>query len=291
MKKFNIKEATTAASSGKFKVPIVLSPQPWTNDELGPFIEPVYSYTNAELAYEEADGDFKQSPEEREKIERRTKKISKVDEYLKQFYTGQSDEGGSNIADIENPEDVIKKAVGPLKEEKVLDEDLAVWFGTKKKPKGSKEPKGPWVNICSKVNGKHPPCGRPEAKTKSYPKCRAVHVASKMSESQKRAACQQKRREEKKNPKIGTGNKPTMVSYKTRKESINSLVKKVLKEIYEPKKLYPVESVYSAVSKAPVELKRIVSQLKPIPCVNDNGEKRTCFKIPEVLYVYFSGNY
>jgi hypothetical protein len=147
------------------------------------------------------------------------------------------------------------------------------------------------VNICSKVNGKHPPCGRPEAKTKSYPKCRAVHVASKMSESQKRAACQQKRREEKKNPKIGTGNKPTMVSYKTRKESINSLVKKVLKEIYEPKKLYPVESVYSAVSKAPVELKRIVSQLKPIPCVNDNGEKRTCFKIPEVLYVYFSGNY
>jgi hypothetical protein len=202
MKKFNIKEATTAASSGKFKVPIVLSPQPWTNDELGPFIEPVYSYTNAELAYEEADGDFKQSPEEREKIERRTKKISKVDEYLKQFYTGQSDEGGSNIADIENPEDVIKKAVGPLKEEKELEEDLAVWFGTKKKPKGSKEPKGPWVNICSKVNGKHPPCGRPEAKTKSYPKCRAVHVASKMSESQKRAACQQKRREEKKNPKI-----------------------------------------------------------------------------------------
>lgn len=291
MNKFKIKEATSAGSVGKFKVPIVLSPQPWTEDELGPFIEPVYSYTNAELAYEEADGDFKQSAEEREKIERRTKKISKVDEYLKQFYTGQSDEGGSNIADVENPEDVIRKAVGPLKEERVLDEDLAVWFGTKKKPKGSKQPKGPWVNICSKVNGKHPPCGRPEAKTKSYPKCRAVHVASKMTDSQKRNACQQKRREEKKNPKIGTGNKPTMVSYKTRKESINSLVKKVLKEIYEPKKLYPVESVYSAVSRAPVEIKRIVSQLNPIPCVNDNGEKRTCFRIPEVLHVYFSGNY
>ena len=291
MNKFKIKEATSAGSVGKFKVPIVLSPQPWTEDELGPFIEPVYSYTNAELAYEEADGDFKQSAEEREKIERRTKKISKVDEYLKQFYTGQSDEGGSNIADVENPEDVIRKAVGPLKEERVLDEDLAVWFGTKKKPKGSKQPKGPWVNICSKVNGKHPPCGRPEAKTKSYPKCRAVHVASKMTDSQKRNACQQKRREEKKNPKIGTGNKPTMVSYKTRKESINSLVKKVLKEIYKPKKLYPVESVYSAVSRAPVEIKRIVSQLNPIPCVNDNGEKRTCFRIPEVLHVYFSGNY
>ena len=28
-----------------------------------------------------------------------------------------------------------------------LDEDLRVWFGTKKKPKGSDQPKGPWVNI------------------------------------------------------------------------------------------------------------------------------------------------
>ena len=43
-----------------------------------------------------------------------------------------------------------------------LNEDLAVWFGTKKKPKGSKQPKGPWVNICRKVDGKHPPCGRPD---------------------------------------------------------------------------------------------------------------------------------
>ena len=31
-----------------------------------------------------------------------------------------------------------------------INEDLAVWFGKKKKPKGSSQPKGPWVNICSK---------------------------------------------------------------------------------------------------------------------------------------------
>jgi hypothetical protein len=99
-----------------------------------------------------------------------------------------------------------------------IKEDLSVWFGTKKKPKGSSQPKGPWVNICKKVDGKHPPCGRPEATDKSYPKCRAAGVAGKMSDSQKRAACNQKRRAEKSNPKPGTGNKPKMVSYKPRKK-------------------------------------------------------------------------
>ena len=114
----------------------------------------------------------------------------------------------------------------------LLKEDLAVWFGTKKKPKGSKQPKGPWVNICRKKDGGgHPPCGRPDADSKSYPKCRAAGVASKMTDSQKKAACAQKRREEKKDPKVGKGNKPTMVSYKPRKnESLRELIKDVLKE-------------------------------------------------------------
>jgi len=103
------------------------------------------------------------------------------------------------------------------KKQTKINEDLAVWFGTKKKPKGSKQPKGPWVNICRKVDGKHPPCGRSEADTKGYPKCRAAGVAGKMSVSQKQAACAQKRRAEKKDPKIGTGNKPTMTSYKPKK--------------------------------------------------------------------------
>ena len=43
----------------------------------------------------------------------------------------------------------------------ILSEDLAVWFGKKKKKKGSSQPKGPWVNICKKKKGGgHPPCGR-----------------------------------------------------------------------------------------------------------------------------------
>ena len=101
----------------------------------------------------------------------------------------------------------------------ILKEDLAVWFGTKKKPKGSKQPKGPWVNICrKKEGGGHPPCGRPEADSKGYPKCRAAGVASKMTDAQKKSACSQKRRAEKTKPKTGTGNKPTMVSYKPKKK-------------------------------------------------------------------------
>ena len=50
-----------------------------------------------------------------------------------------------------------------------LNEDLAVWFGKKKKPKGSSQPKGPWVDICRKVDGKHPPCGRSDTSKGSYP--------------------------------------------------------------------------------------------------------------------------
>ena len=224
MKKNRISEATGAGSSGHFKVPIVLAPQDWKADQLAPFNEPVYKYTNAELAYEEADDDFKETPEERERMENKTELLSRVDMYLKSFYTGQNDDEGSNIGDIEAPEKLVNQAFGPLKE------DLAVWFGTKKKPKGSKQPKGPWVNICRKKDGKHPPCGRPEASDKGYPKCRAAGVASKMSDSEKRNACQQKRKAEKSHSKTGTGNKPKMVSYKPKNESLRETIVQVLNE-------------------------------------------------------------
>jgi hypothetical protein len=221
MRKNYISEVTGSGNSGSFKTPIVLAPQIWDEKQLGPFTDNVYHYSNAELAYEEADGDFKETPQKRKEIELKTKKISKILMKQKQSYQGQNDEEGSAV----NP----TMSGLPLKEE-LLKEDLAVWFGTKKKPKGSKQPKGPWVNICRKVDGKHPPCGRPDADSKGYPKCRAAGVAGKMSDSEKKSACSQKRREEKKNPKTGKGNKPTMTSYKPRKESIRELIKNVLQE-------------------------------------------------------------
>jgi hypothetical protein len=225
MKKNRISEVTGSSNAGAFKIPIVLSPQPWKENQIAPFTDSVYSYDNAELAYQEADGDFKETPEERARIEKKTDIMSKVNEYLKSFYTGQNDEDGSVLGAIEDPEKIIQQAVGPLKE------DLAVWFGTKKKPKGSKQPSGPWVNICrKKEGGGHPPCGRPKADSKGYPKCRAAGVASKMTDAQKKSACSQKRREEKKDPKIGKGNKPTMVSYKPKNESLRDTITTILNE-------------------------------------------------------------
>ena len=217
-----IKEVSGANISGAYSGPIVLGPQQWNSKQVGPFTEPVYKYTNAQLAYQEADGDFIGSSEKREKIEQRTKKLSKTNMEKKKTYKGQNDEEGSAI----NP----TMSGGPLKE------DLGVWFGTKKKPKGSKQPSGPWVNICrKKEGGGHPPCGRPEADSKSYPKCRAKGVAANMTDSQKKSACSQKRRAEKSDPKVGTGNKPTMTSYKPKKsqnESLRDLISKILKESF-----------------------------------------------------------
>jgi hypothetical protein len=143
----------------------------------------------------------------------------------KKTFKGQNDEDGSAINPTMSGE--------PLKE-KIVKEDLAVWFGTKKKPKGSKQPSGPWVNICrKKEGGGHPPCGRPEADSKGYPKCRAKGVAANMTDAQKKSACSQKRRAEKSDPKFGTGNKPTMTSYKPKKsqnESLRDLITKILRE-------------------------------------------------------------
>ncbi len=116
--------------------------------------------------------------------------------------------------------------------EQQLNEDLAVWFGKKKAPKGSSQPKGPWVNICRKdKNGKHPPCGRSDTDKGAYPKCRATGVAGKMSDSAKQNACRQKREAEKKDTQSGKGQKPIMTSYKTKKESVDSLVDKIILEI------------------------------------------------------------
>lgn len=223
MKKNTIKEATGSANAGKFKVPLVMIPQPWEDEQLGPFTDRVSPFINAELEYEDYDDDFKEPLPDIIEKEKMTRKLSKEIGYLKQFYLGQNDEEGSALNPTMNGE--------PLLDVPFLKEDLAVWFGTKKKPKGSKQPKGPWVNICrKKEGGGHPPCGRPEADGKGYPKCRAAGVASKMTDSQKRAACQQKRKAEKKDPKIGTGNKPTMTSYKPKNESIRGLIRKVLRE-------------------------------------------------------------
>jgi hypothetical protein len=211
LKKEIIKEATSdkSGSSGSYSPPLHPGKRIFDESQLGPFTDEVSKYYSQKLAYDSYDGKMSTPKKDIKKIEAKAKKSSI---YAKNNPKLNDDDG-----------DVINPFPGKINEWKyeeapILTEDLAVWFGTKKKPKGSKQPKGPWVNICRKVDGKHPPCGRSEADTKGYPKCRAAGVASKMTDSQKKSACAQKRREEKKDPKIGKGNKPTMVSYKPKKK-------------------------------------------------------------------------
>ena len=159
--------------------------------------------------------------------------------------------------DKRNVQELIVKTMENIRKklrDGLTTEDLAVWFGTKKKPKGSKQPKGPWVNICRKEDGKHPPCGRDKATGKGYPKCRAVGVAAKMTDEQKRAACAQKRRAEKKEPKVGKGNKPTMASYKPRKESMKKTITLKESELISLIERMIKESQYKKLLKEVVEI-------------------------------------
>lgn len=119
MKKNIISEATGSGSSGNYKTPIVLAPQIWEKKQLEPFTDEVYHYTNAELAYEEADGDYNESPQKRKEIESKTKKMSHLLMKQKQNYRGQNDEEGSSL----NP----TLSGNPIKESE------SVWNGTKKR--------------------------------------------------------------------------------------------------------------------------------------------------------------
>ena len=223
-KKFNfsapyVVESTGTMSSGSYRMPLRPGLRVWDEDDNQPYSEKLSGYDNAEIYVDSLDGNI-----DTKNVKQKEKKARKISNYEKK-HPIQSDEDG----DILNNNPLNKKRNIKNTSQPFLTEDLAVWFGTKKKPKGSKQPKGPWVNICrKKEGGGHPPCGRPEADSKGYPKCRAAGVAAKMTDAQKRAACQQKRRAEKKEPKTGTGNSPTMVSYKPKKKKQNESVLKNL---------------------------------------------------------------
>jgi hypothetical protein len=204
--------------------------RPWSGESLHPFTQSVSDYKNPLVQYDSYDKTWDLRSDQIRELE---KTASKIQDYIKHHpYSTFSDQDGNpinpNINDGLNP-NVIEK-MQPFNQKVqynewvevadngILNEDLAVWFGKKKKPKGSSQPKGPWVNICRKVDGKHPPCGRHDTSKGAYPKCRAAGVAGKMSDSAKRAACQQKRTAEKKDTQTGKGQKPIMTSYKPKKK-------------------------------------------------------------------------
>jgi len=227
----------TGMSRGSFIAPLQLGIRKFKDSQNGPFTKPVSKYDSPELEYDSYDGKLDTPKNKRKKIESQAKKVT---DYIKKHPLATfSDEDGNVINQFPNGKN--KKGIVPLNEwievtDDFLNEDLSVWFGTKKKPKGSSQPKGPWVNICRKVDGKHPPCGRPDTDKGGYPKCRASGVAGKMSDSQKKSACQQKRTAEKKDTQTGKGQKPVMTSYnskkkKTLEESLSKIINQVLNNI------------------------------------------------------------
>jgi len=227
-----VKEATGDSSGGRgsYAPPMQPGLRPWDKSSLGPFSDEVSDYKIPLVQYDSYDEKFDLR---RKQIKELEKTAAKIQSYIKHHpYSTFSDDDGNPVnpymQDGFNPN--VKEKLEPfiikvpfnewveVANKGVINEDLAVWFGTKKKPKGSSQPKGPWVNICRKVDGKHPPCGRHDTSKGSYPKCRASGVAGKMSDSAKKAACAQKRSAEKKDPQTGKGQKPVMTSYKPRKK-------------------------------------------------------------------------
>ena len=248
-----INEVTTSTTSGEYSGPQELGMRKWTKSELGAFTVDSSHPANVEQikksikdniskvvgGWEPREGSFEVPTEPvKSKKEKRVKPHGELTNDPIEWYKN-----------FNKKRTVTKK--------NSITEDLAVWFGKKKKPKGSSQPKGPWVDICRKVDGKHPPCGRSDASTGSYPKCRAAGVAGKMSDSAKRAACQQKRRAEKSDPQSGKGQKPVMTSYKPRKKTnenmnriitlteadIEKIVMRVLNEQRDPPTISPNQTL------------------------------------------------
>ena len=222
-----LKESTSTSSGarGSYIAPLTLGLRKFKDSGNQPFTIPVSNYDSPLLGYDSYDGSMETPKKQIKKIEKKAEKVTK---FIKNHPNStNSDEDGNVI----NQYPGKGKTFVPIKED--VNEDLAVWFGTKKKPKGSSQPKGPWVNICRKVDGKHPPCGRSNTDKGGYPKCRAAGVASKMSDGEKRSACQQKRSAEKKDTQTGKGQKPVMTSYKPKKkrtqnESLDIIIRNIL---------------------------------------------------------------
>jgi hypothetical protein len=238
-----LREATSEKSTrGSYVSPLLPGYRQFDKNQMAPFTEYVTDWDDASLDHDSLDGKMSTDPKTIKKKEKMAEKIAAYMKNNPDSFAWADDAGVMNELPGKNTDAKpiknfnTKKTVTKLDEwdelnNDVISEDLAVWFGTKKTPTGSKHPKGPWVDICRKVDGKHPPCGRQDTSKGSYPKCRAAGVAGKMSDSQKKAACQQKRKAEKNDTQTGKGQKPVMTSYKTKKESVDSLVDKILFEI------------------------------------------------------------
>jgi hypothetical protein len=152
-----------------------------------------------------------------------------------------------------------------IKSGMVLKEDLGRWFKEK------------WVDVSKKIDGKHPPCGRSDADgekgRKAYPKCRpskkvskeTPKVASSYDKKEKKAMTSQKRRAEKKDPKVGKGNKPTMTRFDEQKtkKMIISITEDQFERLFEFNEETPVliyEDEFGSIEKTNLESTNMLNE-------------------------------
>jgi len=129
-----LKEATgnNTGSRGSYIIPLQPGLRNFDKTALGPFTDEVSHYDSPLLQYDSFDGKMDIKPKQRKEIERQAEKATN---YIKKHPNSTfSDEDGNNL----NPTPGKGKKIVPIKESNELEEDLAVWFGKKKKPKGVK---------------------------------------------------------------------------------------------------------------------------------------------------------
>lgn len=79
--KKKLNEMTSSNSGGKYRVPLVLAPQLWNNEQMGAFTEPVSKYLNADLSYDSYDKKMERSKKQikgEEKFARKKAKMAKM---------------------------------------------------------------------------------------------------------------------------------------------------------------------------------------------------------------------
>lgn len=60
---------------------------------------------------------------------------------------------------------------------------------------------------------------------------------------------------------------------------------------YNPEKLYSKMYIKTVLKNAPRDIRHIGNNLQEIDCVDKDGKKNICVRIPEVIFTYIKGRY
>lgn len=70
-----------------------------------------------------------------------------------------------------------------------------------------------------------------------------------------------------------------------------TLIERIIKEQYNPNKLYSREYVVNRLKRGPRELREYIKKLPHIDCTDGQGNQHVCTTVPEVIHVFLTGGY